>query len=234
MNLAKKTGVSVASGLKVLFSGSWLTIIVLIALSHIPFAPALAVMSAISLAGLVYISVATPSKLTSIAGKLLIITAILSLVTLLANSGLSLESNQSIPRIVALLTGVYFERISPHQQLKRWMFLAIATKIQFILVTTFISSAQYYSVDNIFSFEWWWGLVVMMGFATVLLALANLTAYRVIVWATTLAAAVLVGSFLFLQPPILPALLATSTLLWPTIVERVIGRWVFYSTPKQS
>ncbi len=207
---------------------TWLVMPAIVSVSGAVLQPALVMMVALALFSFSFILKSKPSKPTSIAGKILIITSLLSIILLLISDGLALAPVQSLPLLLGLASGIYLELISPNKRLRKWMFLAIATKIQFVLVASMIELAEQGSLELFFDYGVFWSLVVLMGLGVPLLALGRLGLYRVAVWSTTLVAIVLVGSVFAVQPPMTVAALAGLVLLWPVVTERVIGRWIFF------
>ena len=207
---------------------AWLVMPAIVYVSGAALQPALVMMVALALFSFSFILKSKPSKPTSIAGKILIITSLLSLILLLISDGLALSPVQSLPLLLGLVSGIYLELISPNKSLRKWMFLAIATKIQFVLVASMIELTEQGSLELFFDYGVFWSLVVLMGLGVPLLALGKLGLYRVAVWSTTLVAIVLVGSVFAVQPPMTVSALAGLVLLWPAVTERVIGRWIFF------
>ena len=121
---------------------AWLAVPAIVFAGGAVLQPAFVMMVVLALFSFSFILKSKPSKPTSIAGKILIITSLLSIILLLISNGLALPPVQSLPLLLGLVSGIYLELISPNKSLRKWMFLAIATKIQFVLVASMIELAE--------------------------------------------------------------------------------------------
>jgi len=168
-------------------------------------------------------AVVGPSRLSAMAGKILIFAGLFSGITLLLRD--SLEFNHPVTAVVVgvLISGLFLERVSPHQPLKTWMFLAIATKVEFLLVATLTAGLAEPTLSSL-----WWILVILMAVSVPVLAFKLKTLYRVIVWITTLLAVALVLNLIFTQVVAVAVVaLAQVVAVWPVITERLIGHRSF-------
>lgn len=190
----------------------------------------MAVLSVLSLVFTVITLVAGASKRSSMFGKILIFGGVLGLLTLLVEQGTQIADIEAVVRTFATVTGLFLSRISPHKQLKKFMFLAIATKVQFIGVTAFITYAEAQQVGSIVPLYYWYGIVGLMAVSVPVLAVRRLNAYRIMVWGTTLVSIALLLQFLQARPSPVLTTVAVSLVLWPAIIARALGRHVFFGS----
>jgi len=177
---------------------------------------------------LFYVLVREPDKRSSIFGKILIFGGVLGLVTLYVNQGRDIATLEASVRTFATVTGLYLERISPHKKLKKFMFLAISTKVEFIGVTALTTLLANYGTNQVLPVNYWYLLVVLMAISVPLLAFKKLTAYRALVWTTTLISLVFLTDLVFSNANTYLFGIGIAVVLWPAITARVLGRKVFF------
>jgi|GEM_PF-1605135 hypothetical protein len=196
---------------------------------QIPYAPQLTTTGTALLTSILFAITAVTgfSKFSALAGKVLIAIGILSLLSLLVSNGLNIANVDTAIRTFVLLSGIVLERLSPHQQLYNWMFLMIATKVQFILTTVFIATANHARL-SIIPLAYWWSLPALMLFAVIFLAMKKQRSYKFIVVGTSILALVFTFDFITTQAEFrLASLLTACLVLWPLITERLIGYKTF-------
>lgn len=190
------------------------------------FSPALSTTILASLTTLAFgvFSLRGAGKATALAGKILVAASALTLITSFITDGLPDNTADTITRTLSLVSGLFIERMSPHQRMYEWMFLVIATKVEFILISAFIASTTQASAGYI-PINAWWLLLPIMLIAVPFLARKKLQIFRVCVWLTTLLALILAFDFIAAQPTILATtnLLVIAVVLWPLIIERLLG-----------
>lgn len=212
------------------FALSWLAASIVL-YGQTPYSPQLSttLLAATTSFALALITFRGLGRLSAIAGKVLIAISLLSIITQLIHDGLDVSNVDMAVRALALLTGLGLERFSPHQQLYEWMFLMIATKLQFVITTAFIAAAESARASYFPLFSWWL-LPLTMIVAVPFLARKKRRIYRPLVLITTLAALVLSFDFITSQPELSGAtLLSISAVVWPAITERLIGYRTFVS-----
>lgn len=165
-----------------------------------------------------------PGKLSATFGKILIAIGVLSLVTFLIDKGFSGERFDITFRAGLVLTGIFLERISPKERLYPFMFLAIATKIEFVIVGVLYAAIASPQGSGYIPAYFWWGVVVLMALAIPLLAFSQKTAYRIFVLLTSILALVLfIDALLAYGHWNYIVSLAAAAVLWPVVTERLIG-----------
>ncbi len=184
------------------------------------------ILIALSITFLSYTLIKRPNKKTSIFGKILIFGGLLGLVTLLVEQGRDIANIEALIRTAATITGLYLERISPHKKLKKFMFLAIATKIEFIGITALVSVITQSSA--IINPVYWYSIIGLMAMSVPALALEKINIYRILVWTTTIVSLILLISILISHPKPTVAILSFLLVLWPSITARVLGRMEFF------
>lgn len=167
-------------------------------------------------------------KLTSTLGKILIALGVLSLVTLLIDQSFDAGYVDIFGRLAVLVTGIYLERISPREQLKPYMFLAIASKVQFIIIGVLFAAIGDPMGSGWIPAFFWWVVLGLMVCAIPLLAYRQRRAYRALVFATSVLAFILFLDLLFaMRHWNYMALIALTAAMWPIVTERLIGLRVF-------
>ncbi len=213
-----------------IISLAWLTIGASLFL-QVPYSPEFTTTIAAVITGIVFAATTVMGygKFSAHAGKILLAIGILSLVSLLLHNGLDIANIDATIRTFILLSGIGLERVSPHQRLYNWMFLMIATKVQFVLTTILIASASD-ARASIFPLTYWWSLPAMMLIAAILLAMKKRKSYKFIVISTSIVAFVFAFDFITVQATFqLPSILAICVVLWPMVTERLIGYKTFIS-----
>ncbi len=209
---------------------AWL-IASLVLYGQTPFNPQFSttVLAGITGVGLMITAVRGLNKFSALAGKVLIAMSVLTIVTQLINDGFDISNVDMAVRALVLLMGLGLERMSPHQQLYDWMFLMLATKLQFVITAAFIAAAGS-ARASYFPLSSWWLLPITMIAAVPFLARKKRRVYRPLVLLTTLIALVLSFDFITSQPEISGiTLIALSAVIWPAITERLIGYRTFVS-----
>lgn len=165
-----------------------------------------------------------PSKLFSIISRIFIFGGILSIISMLIANSFSFTSVPTYFATAIIVTGLLLERISPHARLQKWMFLAISTKIEAIIIGALVAV----SPVTLTGLNWWWLIIPLMGISVILLALQQKLPYRATIIITT---AISIGLFAAIALP--AGFLTTTTalsalaVLWPAVVQRLIGYRVF-------
>ncbi len=175
-----------------------------------------------------YTVIRDPDKKSSIFGKILIFGGVLGLITLYVEQGQDIADLDALVRVFATVTGLYLERVSPHKNLKKFMFLAISTKVEFIIVTAFNALIINHGFELYLQANFWYALVALMGLSVPILALEKLNAYRIIVWITTLISIILLADLVISTSNLNLIIIGTVAVLWPAITARILGRKVFF------
>lgn len=169
------------------------------------------------------------AKLTSVAGKMLVAISAIAILADFVRAPSEVMTALDWVLVYALVSGLLLERISPHQRFYSWMFLAIATKVQAVLVTGVLAHVSLEQDGWYLSLYLWWSLVLAMGLGVPLLVVRAKRWYRYLVWLTTglalLLAAYTVSTALALEPLAIATIAAAT--LWPIATDRLIGRIVF-------
>ncbi len=167
------------------------------------------------------------SKITSLASRIFVFGGILSIISLLVLSTFSFTSSTTHFAALIIVTGLVLERISPHTRLQKWMFLAIATKIEAIIIGSLIAIAP----TTATGINWWWLIIPLMVTSVLLLVLKQKFAYRLMV---ILLSAISIGLFVAISLPVgifsATALISGLAVVWPAVTQRLIGYRVFVLT----
>ncbi len=169
------------------------------------------------------------SKLSAMAGKGFVVIGIMGLLFgFFATESISVHLPE-FTWLMVVLSGLWVERISPHQQFYTWMFLAIATKIEFVLVSGLIVQLSGNLVGNYIPVNFWWILVPLMGLSVPLAAGKLEKLYKLLVFITTVVAFVLVVDIIAVSSelPLASNALAIAVLAWPVLADRWVGRLIF-------
>ncbi len=186
--------------------------------------PTIILMTVTILAYTVY-ALCGPFTLAPFVGKILIAASFIALLTQLLASDLDLLSADTLIRSLTLVSGLVFERIVPHKQLKPWMFLMIATKIEAVLVGSLVSGAL---AGGYVPLEYWWSLVVVMLIGVPLLANGLKTPYRIATMSLSVLALALTADLIIAMGTFSAlSVLALGAVVWPVLVERLLGYRVF-------
>lgn len=165
-------------------------------------------------------------RLSGLIGRIFVVAGVLAVVFYLLSGDMVLASYDMMARIVIVILGFYYEKISPERRLKRWMYLAIGTKIQAVLTATLFSVAN----ETISAAQQWWLLVIVLMIASVLLAAWRIKrAYRLVVLITSLLLFIITGYGLLQQPDSLTVVALLAAFLWPNILQRIVGVKLFGS-----
>jgi len=167
------------------------------------------------------------SKLTSIAGKILIAMSILTLIAQLISNNLDFININTLILTLSLISGLLLEKVSPHQQIYSWMFLMIATKVELILIGVLVTLIN--ETDPIVQITpfYWWAIIPLMLIGVIFLITKKQAFYRAIILFTTLYTLTLTIIFIFISPNLITSLIATCVALWPIATERLIGFRVY-------
>jgi hypothetical protein len=189
------------------------------------------VLSLLAFIFLAITAISKGSRFSSFAGKILIFIGIFALISLFIEKGLDVANIKGSIATIAIITGIYLEKISPKHQLKKFMILAIAAKVEFVLIAAFISSARSYGAsEGVASLGLWWFVFLTMAISVPILAFNLKRTYQTFVWITTYIAFALFIDFMIANPGFTwLALIASTVFLWPVVTERLIGRKVFLS-----
>ncbi len=169
-------------------------------------------------------------RLTALIGKILIVVGVMYVATHVLSAWTIYLSPTKLWAIGLIAYGLYLERISPHQRFYDWMFLAIASKVQFFLLTA--TTSQLTDKSDVLIAAWW-GLLVLLILAVPLAARHRRSWFRRLVVATTLYSGLLFAYTSWqLSLPSAGLFLVALTALWPTIATRWVGRRVFMKNKK--
>jgi len=184
------------------------------------------ILSIVSLFALSILLIRGASKFSAVTGKVLIVMGVLVIATNIINSHpITLSTGFIIP-LMALATGLYIERINPHQRLYTWMFLGISAKVELLLITALITTHA--NTYTMLSMQWWWLVLACMIAGIPLLIFCKFYWYRILVFITTFIAFCLTLNILIStswSPYLL--ILTLVAFLWPVITMRTVGRKVF-------
>lgn len=206
----------------------WLVLLIVLTAAGFHL-PSVLIVSSFCFSSLILAAVSGSTRLSSVAGKIIIFAGVIFIINYLVKYGLDISRVEVAIVTMALISGIYLEKISP-KQLEKFMLLAIATKIEFIIVAAFISSAKNAGfAEGFFPLSYWWGLVAIMFMAVPVLALKIKGTYRFFVFLTTFVAIILFIDFALLNKNLKVLLVASAAFLWPLVIERLIGRKVFLS-----
>jgi hypothetical protein len=176
-----------------------------------------------------------PSRFSSRVGKMLIFAGSFMMISLFIQDGFSsLATGNSFVRVSAIATGLFLERISPHERLKPWMFLTLVTKVQALLVGTFVTLLVEKDVDETLPIMIWWISVLFLVALIPLLIKRMLFPYQLTVLTQTIIMApMIVYFFLTTSPALSTHVVASAILIWPAITTRLIGKNAFTQTSKR-
>ncbi len=170
-----------------------------------------------------------PSKLSARSGKALVLIGVASLLMLVLNDGWDVSASDVLVRIGVLASGLFLERINPHQRFAPWMFLALATKIEFFLVGALVSALSSIEVFDITLGALWWIVPCSMALAVPALAFSVRAVYRSLVLFTSgIALALTILTTMHSELSLVAALLLACIILNPLIAERAVGYVTFY------
>ena len=179
----------------------------------------------LALVSSLYLLLRGGDRLTAMAGKALIVMGVMYLVTYFLNEWTLLLSATKLWSVGVIVYGLYLERISPHQQFYDWMFLAIASKVQFVLVSATITQL---TNEPAWLVPAWWLLVVLVILSIPLAAKREQRWFRFLVVVTTGYSIILLVVTSWQHSVTGPSLLLLLlTALWPNITDRWVGRRVF-------
>ena len=184
---------------------------------------------AVSISGLVYGLFYQTDRVTALLGKIAIVIALLQLFTIYIQTISFSLGNGEVWLLYVMVSGLVLERVSPHQQFYTWMFLGIAGKVQFGLVSATL--VQFSDMLALLPNVFWWGSVVLL-FSLIPFAQLRLQrAYRVVVVLGLVLGLVLLIDTLFRFSEISVAtfVLALATIIWPQLIDRWVGRKIFLS-----
>ena len=165
-------------------------------------------------------------RLSGLVGRIFVVGGVLGVIIYLLSDDMVLASYDMLARIVIVILGFYYERVSPERRLKRWMYLAIGTKIQAVLTATLFSVAN----DAIVAAQQWWLLVIGLMIVSVVFAARRIKrAYRLIVLTTSLLLLIVTCYGLLQEPDGLTVTLLMAVFLWPNVLQRIVGVKLFGS-----
>ena len=190
--------------------------------------PTTILIAVLSIAFLFYVFIKGTSKKSSMFGKILIFGGILGLVSVLVEQGRDIANIDTLIRILATITGLYLERVSPHKRLRKFMFLAIATKIEFIGITALTVLLLEQEAKLLVEPVYWYVIVGLMAASVPALALERINVYRVLVFTTTVASLILVIDVLVSDLGLIISLASILAVLWPAVTARALGRLKFF------
>lgn len=131
--------------------------------------------------------------------------------------------------VFAFVTGLLMERVSPHQRFYTWMFLAVATKIELVLVAGVVMRMPPLDVPLPLVPLAWWVVVGLMASGVPLLIFRIQLLYGWLVLVTTVWALGLFAAYIWLGVPERweEVVLLSAATVWPLVADRLIGRRVF-------
>lgn len=166
------------------------------------------------------------SRFSGLVGRIFVVAGALSIIFYLLSDEVIYAGYDLFARIAVVLIGFYYEKISPERRLKRWMFLAIGTKIQAVIIATLFSVAD----EEVLLAQNIWLLVIALMIVAVPLAARQVKlSYRIVVLLTTVLLVVLSGFTLLQRPDGLTTGVLLLAFLWPIILQRIIGVRIFGS-----
>lgn len=171
------------------------------------------------------------SRFSGLAGRIFVVAGALSIIFYLLSDEVTFASYDMFARLGVVLLGFYYEKISPERRLKRWMFLAIGTKIEAVLIAALFSVAD---KEVLLAQNIWLLVIVLMIVAVPLAARQVKLGYRIVVLSTTVLLVVLSGFTLLQRPDGLTAGILLLAFLWPNILQRIIGVRIFGPPAKRS
>lgn len=185
------------------------------------------VASSLSFVGLSYLIIKGSDKISAFMGKVVVVVGLLQLLfTIIDNLYISFSSNE-VWLLYAVFCGLLIERNSPHQQFYTWMFLGIASKIQFVLVVSTIALLE--GTSGLFPSFLWWSLVAILILLVPLAMFKQKVMYRLVVWLGTAFSLILLLDLYYRSSEldILVLFLPFVTVLWSPFVDRWVGRKIF-------
>ena len=186
------------------------------------------VLAGVVFLALFYTIVSSPDRWTALIGKVVVVASVVLLVSQFITSGSLSVDIVALQWLVALLSGLWLERISPHQQFYTWMFLAIATKVEFVLVSAFITYMGATAEALLVPTQFWWLLVGMMALTVPVAIVQQGKWYRICVWATSICGVALFSSLVLSSVGSLGSLgIAFAATAWPMLADRWVGKRLF-------
>lgn len=184
---------------------------------------------AASVGGLTYGLLYRVDRVTALLGKITIFIPLLQLFTIYIQTMSFSLSSSGVWLLYAIASGLVLERVSPHQQFYTWMFLGIAGKVQFGLVSATL--VQFSDTVGLLPNLTWWGSVVLLFLLIPFAVLCLQRLYRVVVLlGLILGLALLVDVlFRFSEISVATFVLALAAVIWPQLIDRWVGRKVFLS-----
>ena len=184
---------------------------------------------AASVGGLTYGLLYRVDRVTALLGKITIFIPLLQLFTIYIQTMSFSLSSSELWLLYAIVSGLVLERVSPHQQFYTWMFLGIAGKVQFGLVSATL--VQFSDTVGLLPNLTWWGSVVLLFLLIPFAVLCLQRLYRVVVLlGLILGLALLVDVlFRFSEISVATFVLALAAVIWPQLIDRWVGRKVFLS-----
>lgn len=184
---------------------------------------------AASVGGLTYGLLYRVDRVTALLGKITIFIPLLQLFTIYIQTMSFSLSSSEVWLLYAIVSGLVLERVSPHQQFYTWMFLGIAGKVQFGLVSATL--VQFSDTVGLLPNLTWWGSVVLLFLLIPFAVLCLQRLYRVVVLlGFILGLALLVDVlFRFSEISVATFVLALAAVIWPQLIDRWVGRKVFLS-----
>lgn len=111
--------------------------------------------------------------------------------------------------LAVIFTGIVLERVSPKPPLQPWMFMLIAAKAEFIIITSLMSAVLDTGHTLLeASVVTWWILVGLLLVSSVAVGLHNALLYKVVWWATL----AISGTLLLVLVPLIS--FSSSTIIW--------------------
>ncbi len=180
-----------------------------------------------SVAGLVMVLICNGGRVTAMLGKIAIFVAVLQLfVVYIGSLSITIDTAEWW-LLYAIVSGLVLERVSPHQQFYPWMFLGIATKVQFGLVSGALKELS--ATSSLFPEVLWWASVGLLALAVPLAATTRRRFYRIVVLMSSLVSVVLLIDLVsrFVDLSTVGIVLALAVILWPLFIDRWVGRKIF-------
>ncbi len=181
----------------------------------------------VSVTGLLLVATVGGNKLTALLGKVVIFIAAIQLFIAFIESLTIAVNSSEWWLIYAIITGLVLERVSPHQQFYPWMFLGIATKVQFGLVSGAVVHFEYSA--GLLPEAVWWSSVAVLAVSVPLAATKQRTLYRMLVALSSLVSVLLLTDLAarFGTLTVTAMVLALAAILWLPLVDRWVGRKIF-------
>lgn len=152
--------------------------------------------------------------------------ALVFVTDVIGNGLFNLIESVRLVALAVIFTGIVLERVSPAPALQPWMFLLIATKVEFIIITALMSSvlASGHTLVKA-SVVTWWILIVLMLASSLALWLHSKLLYQAVWYAT---ATVSLTLFVVLVPLVsfssFVVVWAIAATLWPPVAVRLIKK----------